>query len=174
VTVAADARAIALGVLMPVAVLGAAGVAGGAIWAWWADPPARSEVTPGNVELLLGRQFSVDGGYATTGLVLGLAVGVGLGWMLRRTGWLLVVGLTVGGITAAAVSYGFGLLMGPAPEGDSARGELLSGGLAVHVPGVFLAWPVGALLGLLLVVWLTDRAADRAAEPALPELSRPR
>jgi hypothetical protein len=174
VTVIADARTIALGVLVPVVVLGVAGVAGGVIWARWADPPARSEATPANVELLLGRQFSVDGGYATIGLVLGLVVGAGLGWMLRRTGWLVVVGVTVGGIAAAAISYGVGLLLGPAPEGDSERGELLSGGLAVHVPGVFLAWSVGGLLGLLLVAWLTDRTADRAAEPALPDLSRPR
>ncbi len=168
----ADTRTIALGVLVPVLAFALAGVLGAAIWAWWADPPAKSEATPTNVELLLGRQFAVDASYAFIGLAVGLAVGALLALALRRTGWLLVVGVTLGGVAAAAVAYELGMRWGPSPAGSTKADELLSGALVVHVPGVFLSWPVGALAGLLLVVWLTDRAEDLAAEPALPDLPR--
>jgi hypothetical protein len=146
-----------------------AGVVGGAVWAWWADPPRTSDAPSVDIELLLGRQFAVDGSYAITGVLLGLAVGCVLAWALRRTGWLLVVGVGVGGGLAALVSYALGLWWGPEPSDGAERGALLSGGMAVHVPGVFLSWPIGALLGLLVVVWLADRAGDAAAGPALPE-----
>jgi hypothetical protein len=157
-------------VLVPVLVLALAGVAGGAVWAWWADPPRTSDAASVDVELLLGRQFDVDGRYAITGVLLGLAVGSALAWALRATGWLLVVGVGVGGGLAALDSYALGLWWGPEPSDGAERAALLSGGMVVHVPGVFLSWPIGALLGLLLVVWLADRAGDLAAEPALPEL----
>jgi len=168
----ADIRTIALGVLVPVLALAAAGVVGAAIWAWWADPPAQSDATRTNAELLLGEQFAVDASYAFTGLAVGLAVGVALAWVLRRTGWLLVVGVTLGGVCAAAVSYELAQRWGPGPESGIERAALLSGALVVHIPGVFLSWPVGAHAGLLLVVWLTDRAEDLAAEPLLPDLPR--
>lgn len=154
--------------VLPVVALSAAGLVGGALWAWWADPPARTEVTRTNTELLLARQFGVDGSYACLGLLLGLAVGIALTVVLRRTGWLLVLGVGVGGIAAAAVSYGSGVLWGPGPVADVSRDDALSGGLSVHVPAVFLTWPVGGVLGVLLVVWLTDRGGVDAAEPGDP------
>ena len=94
-----------LALVVPVVVLGAAGVAGGAIWTWWADPPAEREATRANVELLLARQFPVDGSYAITGLAVGFVAGVVLAWALRHTGWLLVVGITLGGLVATTTSY---------------------------------------------------------------------
>jgi hypothetical protein len=163
-----------LALVAPVVVLGVAGLAGGAIWTWWADPPAESEARRANadVELLLARQFPVDGSFAITGLAVGFVVGVALAWALRHTGWLLVVGITLGGLVATTTSYLVGVIWGPGPEAGSERGELLSGALSIHAPGVLLSWPVSALLGAVLVVWLSDRAADRAAEPTLPELPR--
>jgi len=167
----ADSRTVVLGVLVPVLVLALSGVAGGAVWARWADPPSRAEATATNVELLLARQFSVDGSYAAVGALLGLVAGAALAWRLRRVGWPLVVGVSLGGAAAAVVSFGLGLLWGPQPRPGSDRGAWLSGGLWVHVPGVYLAWPVGAVLGLLVVVWLSDRAVERAGEIDLPDLS---
>jgi hypothetical protein len=103
-------------------------------------------------------------------MLLGLAVGSALAWLLRYTGGVLVLGVGVGAGLAAAESYALGLWWGPEPSDGMERGALLSGGMVVHVPGVFLSWPIGALLGLLLVVWLADRAGDLAAGSALPEL----
>jgi hypothetical protein len=157
-------------ILVPVLTMALAGVVGGAVWAWWADPPRASDAASVDVELLLGRQFAVDGRYAITGVLLGLAVGGVLAWVLRHSGWLLVVGVGVGGGLAALESYALGLWWGPEPSDGAERGALLSGGIAVHVPGVFLSWPIGALLGLLLVVWLADRAGDLVAEPVHSEL----
>ena len=167
----ADPRRLTLGVLVPVVVLAMTGAAGGAVWVWWADPPARADATASNLALLLSRQFSVDGSYAVVGVVLGLVAGTALAVRLRAVGWLLVVGVSLGGAAAAAVSYGVGLLWGPEPGPGTDRSAWLSGSLSVHAPGVYLAWPVGAVLGLLVVVWLTDRAASRADGSDLPELS---
>lgn len=160
-----------MGVLVPTAVLAVTGVVGGAIWVWWADPPARADATATNLALLVAHQFSVDGSYAVVGVALGLLAGTALAWRLRTVGWPLVVGVSLGGAAAAAVSYGVGLLWGPEPSPGTERGAWLSGGLAVHAPGVYLAWPVGAVLGLLVVVWLTDRTVDHGGEKKLPELS---
>lgn len=157
--------------LVPVAVLAMTGVAGGAIWVWWADPPARADATSSNLALLVDRQFSVDGSYGVVGVVLGVVAGTALAWRLRSVGWLLVVGVSLGGAAAAAVSYGVGLLWGPDPSHGTDRSAWLSGGMSVHAPGVYLAWPVGALLGLLVVVWLTDRPVDQAGEDGIPNLS---
>ena len=166
-----DLRRVTLGVLVPIAVLATTGVPGGAIWVWWADPPARADATASNLALLVAHQFSVDGSYAVVGAVLGLVAGTALAWRLRSVGWPLVVGVSLGGAAAAAVSYGVGLLWGPEPSPGTARSAWLSGGLSVHAPGVYLAWPVGAVLGLLVVVWLTDRAAERVGDRELSEPS---
>ncbi len=156
-------------ILVPVLTMALAGVVGGAVWALWAEPPRASDAASVDIELLLGRQFAVDGRYAITGVLIGLAVGSVLAWRLRHTGWLLVVGVGVGGGLASLESYVLGLWWGPEPSDGAERGALLSGGMAVHVPGVFLSWPIGALLGLLVVVWLADRAGDLAPEPAPSE-----
>jgi hypothetical protein len=167
----ADPRRLTLGVLVPIAVLAMTGVAGGAIWVWWADPPARADATASNLALLVAHQFSVDGSYAVVGVVLGLVAGTALAWRLRSVGWPLVVGVSLGGAAAAAVSYGVGMLWGPEPSPGTERSAWLSGGMSVHAPGVYLTWPVSAVLGLLVVVWLTDRAGDRAGEGKVTELS---
>jgi hypothetical protein len=104
-------------------------------------------------------------------VVLGLVAGTALAWRLRSVGWPLVVGVSLGGAAAAAVSYGVGMLWGPEPSPGTERGAWLSGGMSVHAPGVYLTWPVSAVLGLLVVVWLTDRAGDRAGEGKVTELS---
>jgi len=158
-------------VLVPIAVLAMTGVAGGAIWVWWADPPARADATASNLALLVAHQFSVDGSYAVVGVVLGLVAGTALAWRLRSVGWPLVVGVSLGGAAAAAVSYGVGMLWGPEPSPGTERSAWLSGGMSVHAPGVYLTWPVSAVLGLLVVVWLTDRAGDRDGEGKVTELS---
>ena len=58
------AAAVLLGVVVPVLALTAAGVAGGALWAWWADPPDQNDITPATAELELGQVFGVELRYA--------------------------------------------------------------------------------------------------------------
>jgi hypothetical protein len=166
-------RSFLLGVVVPVLVLTVVGVLGGALWAWWADPPKQTETTPYTAELELGRLFGVEARYTVLGLVLGGLVGAGLAWRLRSQGWVLVVGVTLGAGAAATVSYWLGVWWGPDPVAGLARADLLSGALVITVPGLYLSWPVGALLALWLVVWAADRHPDRSDEPSLSDLPPP-
>ena len=54
------AAAVLLGVVVPVLAFTAAGVVGGALWAWWADPPDQNDITPATAELELGQVFGVE------------------------------------------------------------------------------------------------------------------
>jgi len=163
-------RAAVPGVVVPVLALAVAGVLGGALWAWWADPPSRADVTPTNAELVLGQLFGVEVRYAAIGLLLGALTGAVLAWRLRAHGWVLVAGVTLGSGVAATVSYWLGVWWGPGPVAGFARTDLLSGALVIYAPGLYLAWPLGALAALWLVVWAVDRGLDRIEEPSLPDL----
>lgn len=164
---------VGLAVLLPVAVLALAGVGGGALWAWWADPPAQSELTQQNYNVLIGQLFGVELRYAAVALVLGLLAGVVLAVPLRHLGWPLVVGAALGGLAAAAVSYWLGVWWGPSPApGLSRDRDLFSGALVLTTRGLYLAWPVAAVAGCWLVAWALDR--DPVPPGAdLPELERP-
>ena len=101
------------------------------------------------------------------GLALGAVVAAALTLALRRVGWMLVVGITLGAIAAAVVSSRLGVWWGPQPPSGVERGDLLSGALVVMAKGLFLSWPVGALAALWLVVWAVERRDD-AGLPDLP------
>lgn len=165
-------RAFALALLLPVVVLGLAGAVGGAVWAWWADPPVATDVTPANAELQLGRLLGVELRYAAVALLLGLVVGVLVAVPLRRLGWPLVVGVALGGLAAAAVSYWLGVWWGPPPAEGLAREDLFSGALVITIRGLFLSWSVAAVAGCWLVAWALDRDPVPAGAD-LPELERP-
>ncbi len=164
--------AVLLGVVVPVLVLTLAGVVGGALWVWWADPPDAADITPATAELELGQLFGVEVRYAVIGLLVGAVAGAVLTWRLRTWGWVLVVGVTVGSGAAAAVSYWLGVWWGPEPVTGLTRTDLLSGALVITTPGLYLSWAIGALAALWLVVWAVDRGIDRVDEPSLPDLPR--
>lgn len=160
------------GVLVPLAVLPVAGVAGGALWAWWADPAAFmvTRLQTSMDEEQLGRFFGVEVQYAVIGLATGFLVAAALSGWLRRSGWPLVVGVALGALAAAAVSYWVGVALGP-PDVEQAAataapGDAIPVPLEVQTPGLFLAWVVGALAGLVLVVSVTDR--DHSHGRSLP------
>jgi len=181
-TPAVDAVHPVRGVVVPIVAIGAAGVPGGMLWARWADPAAYA-VTRMRATLdeeQLGRYFGVEVRYAVIGLVVGFVVAAASTVWLRRAGWPLVVGVSLGAVAAAAVSYQVGVALGP-PDVDIERaaaggtpGEAISVPLEVQTPGMFLAWEVGGLLGLLLVVSVTDRdrPVSRARHLHLPDLPR--
>jgi hypothetical protein len=138
----ADPRRLTLGVLVPIAVLAMTGVAGGAIWVWWADPPARADATASNLALLVATSSRWTAAMRSWEWCSVSSPGTALAVRLRSVGWPLVVGVSLGGAAAAAVSYGVGMLWGPEPSPGTERGAWLSGGMSVHAPGVYLTWPV--------------------------------
>ena len=151
------------GVVVPLVVFPLLGVLGGVVWAWWADPAtftvARRQTFMGEEQL--GRLFAVEADYAVVGLVGGFVVAAGLGGWLRWSGWRLVIGVLAGSGLAALVSYRVGVAVGPgdlaAAAEAAAPGDAVPQPYEVQTPGLFFCWTLGALAGLVVVVWLLDR-----------------
>ncbi len=157
------------GVLVPVAAFGLAGLLGGLVWAWWSDPATYTVTAQLTFmdEAQLGRLFAVEARYTAVGLTGGVLVGSGLALGLRRTGWMLVAGVLLGSGLAALVSYLVGGLVGPDQPAEAATpapGDLLPAPFEVQTPGLFLAWTIGALAGLMVTVWLLDREAPQSPD----------
>lgn len=166
-----------LGVVVPLVLFSLVGVFGGLVWSWWADPATFTVAARQTVmgEEQLGRLFGVEARYAVVGLAGGALVAAGLGVWLRRSGWLLVVGVLGGSGLAALLSYRVGVRFGPdeaAATADAASpGDTVAAPYEVLTAGLFFCWTVGALAGLAVSVWLADRdptepAGSSPIEPA--------
>lgn len=141
----------------------AAGVLAAWLWVELADPPAYQVLR--NTAILgeeqYGREFGVDVTYAL--IALGLAVPLGLitGWRWHRVGWPHVVAAVVGAGIAAVLAWRLGIVWGPDNPQDqfptAQVGDLLPVRLNVHAKGLLLAWPIGALVGLVSAVLLFSR-----------------
>ncbi len=166
------------GVLLPTGVLATAGALGGVVWAWWSEP-ASFAVARGRTymdEAQLGMLFGVEARYGVVGLIGGFVVALGLAPVLRRTGWVLVLGVLLGAAVAAAVSYAVGVQLGPQAPEDAAAGpapgDLLAAPYVVETYGLFCSWAVGALAGIVVAVGLADRTESHPEESGLADLSR--
>lgn len=144
-----------------------AAVVGALVW-WQVTPLAaytRTATDAGMGEDQLGRQVSADGWFFAIALLGGLVSGVALLALRRRDPVVTVVLVTLGGLLAAWLMLRVGLWLGPAdPEGvlkDVAVGGKVPLQLETHTTGVFLAWPIGALLGATVVLWGSDESHPR-------------
>lgn len=170
-------------VLVPLVAMAVAGVLGGALWAWWGqwgEPAAYTVTRLGEyrTEQQLGRFFGVEVRYAVIGLLVSFLVAAALTLWLRRAGWPLVVGVLLGGLVAAGVAFGVGTALGP-PDlvqalAAATAGDTVPARLDVQIPALLLAWSVGGLMGLVLVVSVTDRdrSGHAGGDVRLPELPR--
>ena len=150
--VAADA-AVVLGWFVVVGVIGAL------VW-WQVTPLAEFTRTADNAQMgedQLGRQVASDGWFFVIALVGGVLSGVALVLLRRRDPVATVVLVTLGGLLAAWLMRELGLWLGPAdPQSvlpDVAVGHKVPLQLETSTTGVFLAWPIGALLGAVAVLW---------------------
>jgi len=161
-------RAALVDVAAVVGVLVLLGVLGGVLW-WLLVEPARFEKTADGVtmsEVELAKRFAVDGWYSVVALVLGVPAGLGLTWWrsgdFRRT----VVLLAVGSAGAAAAMALTGRLLGPpaaeavldrARVGARVPVELAVSADPVWASPVYLLWPIGVLVGALVMLWSSTR-----------------
>jgi hypothetical protein len=160
-------RSTRLALTVPTLVLGLAGLLGGLLWAWWADP-ATYRIVPGGAALgqeQLGRLFAVEVRYAIVGLAGGFAVGAPLAVRLRWVGWRLVPGLLLGSAVAGGLAYVVGVLAGPGDPATASGDDQLQAPLDVQTPGFFLSWPIGALLAVVVVSWMLDRGHVGTYDP---------
>jgi hypothetical protein len=121
--------------------------------------------------------------YVVLGLGGGLLLGILCGLLGRRSELVMLVAVVLGSALAGFVAYRLGTSLAPVDpvtlESSLPDGTVLPAGLSVPGTSPFVAWPLGALLGLggtyLLTVTTTTRPggtetdhADAAPE-AVPE-----
>lgn len=154
-------RAIAVPLVLGLA-LGALG--GWLWWTWWGpapdgkvyDTPAGPTWYPNPFDPGVARDFSGTATYVVIGFALALLLGLVSGWLARdrAVAGLLAIGLA--SVAAAAVMSVVGLAQSPSdPQervDDVEIGAELPGHLEVSGLTPYLAWPVGALLGYLVVM----------------------
>lgn len=162
---AATGRARVLAVLVGPLVL--VGLVAGVIWPFLLPDVQMQMTTVGPYpvsELDASGLMAMDGWFAVLAGVGGLLTGSVLATVLMRHGWLLVFGLLVGAVLAAAVMLTVGSLIGNGElllqwEPDAAPGAELLAPVQLHAYGVALVWPVAVLspvLPLALFAWPID------------------
>lgn len=146
------------------AALGAVIVGAGAGWLWAevADPgqwQAREQGLILTEEAAQGR-FDALMMFVGVGLVVCLVAGAALGLAGRRLGWLVVPLAVLWAVVAAVVAWQVGDLVGP-PDPSTVTGievgDTVPAELHLDTWAPFLAWPLGALAGVLLVAWIPER-----------------
>lgn len=136
------------------------GVAGAWLWAQIANPGTWTVTEQG---LTMGEdaaqgQFSVLASFVAVGVGGGLLFGL-VGALLTGSGrahghWGLVPVLSALSMAAALIAWRLGVEFGP-PDPQAvaglAAGDTVSDQLAVNAWTAFLAWPIGTLVGILII-----------------------
>jgi hypothetical protein len=160
-----------------------AGALGAVVWSLTVDPAeftktARGGATMGEVEL--SKRFAVDGWYAVIAVVTGFACGLGLIWWRHRDVRLTTLLLLPGSALAAAAMALVGRVLGPQdPDvalGGVQNGQAVAVQLEVAAASSYLMWPIGVLLGAVMVLWSSTGVPvvdDDQHEPAPGEADSP-
>ena len=152
-----DSRVSTFGVTWTLGVVATAvavGLAGAVAWATWADPGQWVVVEGGLTMDEPGSrgQFGTVVTFVLVGLVAGLLLGLIAVVTSPRLGWTmtLIVGLLA--VAASLIAWRLGVLIGP-PDPTAVRdlsiGDSVPAELAVDTWVAFLAWPIGAMAGVL-------------------------
>lgn len=139
-----------------VAASGLAGAVGGLVWAWRAPYSfyTRFEQAVGQGQLELSRVWYADGWFALIAIALGLIVGLGFGFRRRMDPLAVVVGVLLGSALGVVLMAAVGVAVGPvdptASLMEAAVGTTAGAPLSWPPLAVLLAWPVGAIPGVLV------------------------
>lgn len=167
-------EAVLRAVVAPVLLAVALGAAGGWLWWTWWGPAPKGQIYdttagptwyPNPFDPGITRDFSGTAEYVVIGFGLALLVGV-VGGLLARNEALLGLGAAlVGSIAGAALMTAIGLWQSPSdPQDQAAKVKIdtvLPGNLEVTGWTPYLAWPVGCLLGYLVVMLALNQASAR-------------
>jgi hypothetical protein len=156
-----------------------AGVLGGVLWAQVVSPADFTKLASGGSmgEDELGRQFGSDGWFVVIGAVAGIVLGLALTAWRTRDPLLTVVLLVLGGGLAAAAAATVGHLLGPGSTSQALAAAKVGGkvaerldvgtgahtGLGWDTLPFYLSWPVGALVGAVVVL-LGGRSDDSLSD----------
>jgi hypothetical protein len=143
--------------LVVLAVTIAAGAVAGLVWEWLWTPPVGVVVDHHWVldEAGLRDDFSGTGTYIAVAAVVGVLVGALVALLFDRAELVTLVAVVVGSVVAGWLMYRVGLTVGPPDPRGLARtaeeGAHLPGQLEVLGCSSFVAFPSGALVGLVVV-----------------------
>lgn len=168
--------AVVIGVLLVL------GVLAGVLWSVLVTPAEFTKLPTGGSmgEDQLGRQFGADAWYVVIAVLTGLAAGAVLSWWRSSSVLVTSAALLLGAVVAAVAMAVTGHLLGPgdpetalaAAKVGTAVPEALDVGIRPVWPlthylkdtlPVYLSWPVGVLIGALLV--LVGRGDDEDQTP---------
>jgi hypothetical protein len=146
----------------------------GAVVGWLWDTlarPAQWQVTERGIlltEEASARQVGVELLFVVLGAGASLLVGLAVGHLLRRLGWVVVPLVVLGTGAASVVAWRVGLWLGPgdpAASPDPQVGQRIPAELAVDSLASFVVWPIAGLVGVLLVTWLVGRPRRVSGPP---------
>lgn len=154
--------------LVVLAVTIAAGAVAGLVWEWLWTAPVGVVVEQRWVldEAGLRDDFSGTGTYIAVAAVAGVLVGALVALVFDRSELVTLVALVVGSVVAGWLMYRVGIALGPADPRALARsaeeGAHLPAQLKVLGRSPFVAFPSGALVGLVVVfLGLSRRHTER-------------
>lgn len=138
------------------------GAFAGWVWSQVAAPPEyllyRRDYAYYASEAEFTRAFDTDIAFAVTGAVGALLGGLIVGWCFWRLGWAVTVLAGLAALGAAVVAWRLGIVLGPPSVADSAAaaqpGDTFAGPLELGARSVMLTWPIVALIGVMVSVWL--------------------
>jgi hypothetical protein len=147
--------------LWVVGLFAVAGAAAGVVW-WKVAKPASYTRTSDNAVMFqgeLGQRVQSDGWFLVIGLVAGILVGVVLIQWRRRNPLLVVLVGYAASLGAAALMLWLGRTLGhqdvAALLRKAAVGDHIPDSLNVISRLVVVAWPIGFLIGSVVMIWGT-------------------
>jgi hypothetical protein len=149
-----------------------AGFAGGALWAALADPPKALITGQGAFlvsELSYNARVTVTLWFLAVGVLGGIVGGAVIGLLGRRHGPASVVASLLMSAVASGLAAWSGIHVfgpdGPQPH-SGAPGDYVTTALAITSDVAYLGWPIGALLGVLLVTAVLPQRDENAPRPS--------
>jgi hypothetical protein len=145
------------------------GLVGAHLWYVATDLPAYIVTRHGGSldESQLGRYFNSPGWFLLIGLGLGLLGGLCFGAAYRGHGVVTVVGVFAGSLIASYLCYHYGVTLDQGAVGPRLRaaqpGDRVPVELTLGADVVRMAWPIAALVGVLVAQYALWRSDEEGA-----------
>lgn len=142
------------------------GVVAGLLWLWLANPAAYEVTDQGTVldEQASKGRFGVIVTFVLISIVIAFLWGFFAGRVLHDRGWVMVPAFALVAVAAGLIAWKTGSILGP-PDPATVKGaklgDFIPQRLTIDAAAPFLVWPIFALAGQFLAVYLTS---DRGRE----------